>query len=77
MVTINKEINMLDLLIAIDLEVKYARLRAADASVDNLALLHPHDMRRLFIVIYKLMPSKLALEYEVRAHERKLAKVDA
>ena len=67
---------MLDLFIAIDLEVKYARMRVADASVDNLAFLHPHDMRRLFVMLYKLMPSKLALEYEVRDYERKLAKVE-
>lgn len=68
---------MLDLFIAIDLEVKFHRYRLVDRDVDHLAVLHPLGMRRLFVVIYKLMPGKLAFEYEVRAHERKLAQVEA
>ena len=57
---------MINLLVAIDLEVKYHKLRAVDHSVDNLALLHPRDMRRLFVMMYKLFPSKLLIEYEAQ-----------
>lgn len=57
---------MINLLIAIDLEVKYRRLRSVDRSVDHLAVLAPYDMRRLFVFMYRAYPSKLLLEYEVR-----------
>ena len=67
---------MLDLLIAIDLEAKFHKWRLADRDVDHLAVMNPKAMRRLFVIIYKLMPGKLVLEYEVRNHERKLAAVE-
>jgi len=67
---------MLDLLITIDLEVKFYRWRLADRDVNHLTVMDPKAMRRLFVIIYKLMPGKLVLEYEVRDHERKLATVE-
>ena len=67
---------MLDLLIAIDLEVKYRKWRLVDRDVDHLTVMNPKAMRRLFVIIYKLMPGKLLMEYEVRNHERKLATVE-
>lgn len=60
---------MLNLLIAIDLEVKYWKLRAVDEAVDNIARANPNDMRRLFIYMYKAYPSKLLLEYEIAQRE--------
>lgn len=60
---------MMDLLIAIDLEVKFHRLREADSAVDRLATLSPRDMRRLFTFMYKAYPSRLLLEYEVTREE--------
>ena len=56
---------MINLLIAIDLEVKFHKLRTVDGVVDRLAVLEPKDMRRLFTYMYKAYPSKLLLEYEL------------
>lgn len=57
---------MINLLIAIDLEVKFRKWRLVDAAVDRLAVLSPADMRRLFTYVYKAYPSKLLFEYELQ-----------
>ena len=56
---------MINLLIAIDLEVKFHKLRAVDGAVDRLAVQNPDDMRRLFAMMYKLFPNKLLTAYEI------------
>lgn len=63
---------MLNLLIAIDLEVKFHKWQFADRDVAYLAIIDPRAMRRLFVTLYNLMPGKLLLEFEVQQYERTL-----
>lgn len=63
---------MIDLLIAIDIEVKYRRWIVASLAAWRLDASHPGDTRRVFTQIYGAFPSELLLEYEVAVHERSL-----
>lgn len=57
---------MLNLLIAIDMEVKFNKWARADRAVDRLNVLAPADMRRLFVYIYKAFPTSLLFAYEAQ-----------
>lgn len=56
---------MINLLIAIDLEVKFARMQTVDEAFCRLTAQNPADMRRLAVYLYKMFPNRLLHDYEV------------
>ena len=60
---------MLNLLVIIDLEVKYQRWLRADAAARRLDAQSPEDMRRLFTYIWRAYPTSLVFEFEVERNE--------
>ena len=60
---------MLNLIVIIDLEVKYQKWLRADIAAARLNVLSPKDMRRLFTYIWRAYPTSLVFEYEVKREE--------
>jgi hypothetical protein len=63
---------MIDLIIALDIEVKYSKWLNACPAACRLNIWAPADTRKVFTQIYRAFASKELFAYEVAAHERSL-----